>query len=195
VREVIVNLFHLADQVVQFLASKGHFGLRVEYSRESELLDTGGGLKRAAWFFDDGRPFLLHNADVLSEIDLGAMVRAHERSGALATLAVQARPGSRRLLFDGDGRLCGRQTPAGTEWARGPAEGAEGLGFAGIHVVSPAIFPRMTETGSFPIMQTYLRLAGEGEAIVAFRADGSAWRDIGSPERLAEARRRLDRPA
>lgn len=191
---IVVNLFHLADQIVQFLASRDHIGLRVEFSREVELLDTGGGLKRAAWFFDDGRPFLLHNVDVLSEIDLGAMVRAHERSRALATLAVQARPGSRRLLFDGDGGLCGRQTPAGTEWARGPVEGTESLGFAGIHVVSPAIFPRMTETGSFPILRTYLRLAGEGEAIAAFRTDGSAWQDIGSPEKLAEARRRLDRP-
>ncbi len=194
VTEIVVNLFHLGERIVEFLASKGDFGLRLAFAREAELLGTGGGLKNAAWFFGDGRPFFLHNVDVLSDIDLEGMLRFHEQAGALATLAVQRRPSARQLVFDPDGSLCGRQSPEGTEWARGPQSGAERLAFTGIHVIDPAIFARMTETGAFPILRTYLRLAAEGERIVAYRADGRYWQDIGSPETLAAARRRAAGP-
>jgi NDP-sugar pyrophosphorylase family protein len=195
VTEIVVNLFHFGDRIVEFLASRGDFGLRIAYAREAELLDTGGGLKNAGWFFDDGRPFLLHNVDVLSEIDLQDLLRVHHRAGALATVAVQNRPSSRRLVFDRDGRLCGRDSPQGIEWARGPVGGTERFAFTGIHVIDPAIFSRMTETGAFPITRTYLRLAGEGERIVAYHADGSYWQDIGSPEKLERARRYAARSA
>jgi len=194
VTEVVVNLFHLGDRIVEFLASQGDFGLRIEFTREAELLDTGGGLKNAAWFFDDGRPFFLHNVDVLSDIDLRGLLRFHQQAGALATLAVQRRPSARQLVFDRDGRLCGRESPEGVEWAKGPRNDVERLAFTGIHVIDPAIFPRMTETGVFPITQTYLRLAGEGEKIAAYRADGRYWQDIGSPEKLEAARRRAAGP-
>jgi NDP-sugar pyrophosphorylase family protein len=191
VTEFVVNLFHLGDRIIEFLASKGSFGLRIEFTRETELLDTGGGLKNAAWFFDDGRPFFLHNVDVLSDIDLEGLLRFHHTAGALATLAVQTRRGLRQLLFDRGGRLCGRESAGGVEWAREPLKEFERLAFAGIHVIDPAIFPRMTETGVFPITRPYLRLAGEGERIVAYRADGSYWQDIGSPEKLEAARKRM----
>lgn len=190
VTELVVNLHHRGEQIAEFLRAKGNFGLRIALSREAELLDTGGGLKRAAWFFDDGRPFLLHNVDVLSGIDLGGLLAQHRRTGALATLAVQTRASRRQLLFDRQGGLAGRETPAGVEWAAGPVAGAERLAFTGIHAVDPAILPRLTETGAFPILQSYLRLAGEGSRIAAARVDGADWQDIGSPEALAAARRR-----
>lgn len=193
VTELVVNLFHLGDRIVEFLASRGDFGLRIRYTREAELLDTGGGLKNAAWFFDDGRPFFLHNVDVLSDIDLAALWRFHLDARALATLAVQSRPSSRQLLFDTGGQLAGRETPEGVEWARGPVVPVERLGFTGIHVIDPAIFPQMSETGAFPITRPYLRLAGHGEKIVAFRADDNSWQDIGSPEKLEHARTDLSR--
>jgi len=132
----------LGDRIVEFLASKGNFDLRIAFARERELLDTGGGLKNAAWFFDDGRPFFLHNVDVLSEIDLTALLRFHTETGSLATLAVQPRPSSRQLLFGADGRLVGRETLQGVEWAHGPVAPVERLGFTGIHVIEPTIFPR-----------------------------------------------------
>jgi NDP-sugar pyrophosphorylase family protein len=190
VTELVVNLFHLGDHIVEFLASKSAFGLRIEFTREAELLDTGGGLRNAAWFFDDDRPFFLHNVDVLSDIDLAALLRFHQEAGALATVAVQSRPSSRQLLFDPAGRLCGRESPAGVEWAKGPVGDVQRLAFTGIHVIDPGIFPKMSETGVFPITRTYLRLAGEGKKIVAYRADGRYWQDIGSPEKLEEARKR-----
>ena len=132
--------------------------------------------------------------DVLSDIDLEGLLRFHEKAGALATLAVQRRPSARQLLFDRDGLLRGRESPEGVEWAQGPRSDAERLAFTGIHVIDPAIFPKMTETGVFPITRTYLRLAGEGERIVAYRADGRYWQDIGSPEKLEEARKRAAGP-
>ncbi len=193
VTDIVVNLFHLGDRIAEFLAAKVHFGLRIAFTRETELLDTGGGLKNAAWFFDDSQPFFLHNVDVLSDIDLEELLWFHLKAGSLATLAVQSRPGSRQLLFDCEGQLCGRDSPEGLEWAKGPVSGVERLAFTGIHVIDPAIFPKITETGAFPITRTYLRLAGEGEGIVACRVDGRYWQDVGSPEKLQSAREDLRR--
>jgi NDP-sugar pyrophosphorylase family protein len=188
VREVIVNVHHFAEMVEEYLAANSNFGMRIELSREQELLDTGGGLKKAAWFFDDGEPFLLHNVDVLSTIDLGRMTQAHTEQGALATLAVEQRESSRALLFDADGRLCGRRAGRGAapQWARETSVAQE-LAFAGIHVISPKIFERMSEEGAFSIIDAYLRLAAEGEKIAAYRVDGCAWRDLGRPESLKAA--------
>jgi NDP-sugar pyrophosphorylase family protein len=198
--------------VVEYLRANDNFGMRVEISREEELLDTGGGLKKAAGFFlrDAGEePFVLHNVDVLSSIDLAEMARFHGANKALATLAVMNRESSRQLLFDGEGRLCGRRSAgeaAETVGGQGvgygptdgppvadagvtdgpPAAGAE-LAFCGVHVISPRIFARMDEGAAFPIIPTYLRLAGEGEKIAAFRADAYYWRDLGTVASLRMA--------
>ncbi len=114
ISEVIINVHHFADMVIDYLKSNNNFGIRIEISREDVLLDTGGGLKKAAWFFleDSGRlgePFLLHNVDVISNIDLRRMLQFHNENHALATLAVQARETSRYLLFNNDLQLCGRR--------------------------------------------------------------------------------------
>jgi MurNAc alpha-1-phosphate uridylyltransferase len=186
VTEVIINLHHLGEQIPSFMKGHGDFGLRrVAYSYEPILLDTGGGLKQAAWFFDDGQPFLVHNVDVLSTIDLGGLVRAHRETQALATLAVMARPTKRPLYFDSAGRLVGRRTTDGRDEFVRTSEGqTDPLGFCGIHAASPALFERMTETGAFGIAEAYLRLAREGDAILACRVDGAKWRDCGRPEDL-----------
>lgn len=190
VTDVVVNVHHFADKIVEYLAAHKNFGLNVAISREDGLLlDTGGGLKQAVWFFErDDQPFLLHNVDVLSNVDLGALLAFHRERDALATLAVQVRPSSRQLLFDDMGLLCGRrfEKEQRTELAR-PAEPLHPLAFCGIHVVSPRLLPKMTETGVFSIIETYLRLAGEGEKIVAYRADGAYWRDLGTVESLQRA--------
>ncbi len=190
---VALNLHHLPEAIQAFLEAHGNFGLEVVFSLEPELLDTGGGLKKAAWFFDDDEPFFLHNVDVYSEIDLTSMYRAHLASGAMATLAVRKRASGRLLLFSAEGRLCGRESISeGTlEWAAGPVSPVDRLAFDGIHVVSPAVLARMSESGSFPIFRTYLRLSGEGESICAFRTDDSYWKDIGRPFSLDELRKDL----
>jgi len=190
VNEVIVNTHHFADMVCDYLDSRRNFGMRVEISREDVLLDTGGGLKKAAWFFLEsgrGEPFLLHNVDVISNLDLARITRFHAEQGALATLAVQSRTTSRPLLFDVDGRFRGR---AG-QGASPDESGTQPLAFSGIHVISPCIFAKLTERGVFSIIDSYIRLAAQGEKIAGFRADEYYWRDLGRPENVEQATRDL----
>jgi NDP-sugar pyrophosphorylase family protein len=197
VREVIINVHHFAEMVVEYLNRHDNFGMRIEISREDELLDTGGGLKKAAHFFLEepnleapkkDEPFILHNVDVISSIDLQRMIKFHVEHQALATLAVQDRQTSRYLLFDEQYQLCGRRAGQdGTpEMVRAP-EQMQALAFAGIHVISPRIFGLMAERGAFSIITSYLRLASEGEKIFGFRADEYYWRDLGRPENVARA--------
>jgi len=197
VSEVIVNVHHFADLVIAYLKAHDNFGMRIEVSREDVLLDTGGGLKNASWFFleDAGsdQPFLLHNVDVISTIDFMKMLRAHNAHQALATLAVQQRESSRQLLFDAHQQLCGRRAGRGKEpeIAR-PAPRLDPLAFSGIHVISPRLLSLMKEQGIFSIIDCYLRLAASGEKIAAFRADEYYWRDLGKPADLQQAAHDLE---
>jgi NDP-sugar pyrophosphorylase family protein len=193
VREVIINVHHFADMILDYLKSKANFGMRIEVSREELLLDTGGGLKKAAHFFlensdSSDQPLILHNVDVISAIDLAKMLRFHSANHALATLAVQDRKTSRYLLFDEKLQLCGRRAGRDQqdEVVR-PSPSAQALAFCGIHVISPRLINTMSEDGAFSIIATYLRLAAEGERILAFRADEYEWRDLGRPENLLQA--------
>ena len=193
IREVIINVHHFADMIVEYLKSNDGFGMRIEVSREEILLDTGGGLKKAAWFFlEDSEhaeePFVLHNVDVISTIDLRRMLQFHGENQALATLAVQDRETTRYLLFDEELRLCGRRTGRDqkSEIVR-PSWQVQALAFSGIHVISPRLLPMMSEEGVFSIIDSYLRIAGQGEKIAAFRADEYYWRDLGRPENVTQA--------
>lgn len=192
ISDVIINTHHFADKVADYLSAHANFGMNIELSREEVLLDTGGGLKHAAHFFQNSEePFLLHNVDVLSDIDFASMLRHHRNSGALATLAVQDRPTSRYLLFDESGRLCGRRSGPDSpdtpiEQVR-PARTLHARAFSGIHIISPRIFPLMHEDGVFSIIPVYLRLAAAGESIHSYPADQNYWRDLGKPAQIAAA--------
>jgi NDP-sugar pyrophosphorylase family protein len=200
VSEVIINVHHFAHMIVEYLKTNDSFGMYIEISREDVLLDTGGGLKKAAHFFvgDSGRPdssgqepFIVHNVDVLSAIDLRRMVQFHNEHQALATLAVQDRKTSRYLMFDDQFQLCGRRSGDDQpELVRG-CEQAQSLAFSGIHVISPRLLALMAEDGAFSIIASYLRLAAQGEKILAFRADEYYWRDLGRPEGVAHAAKDL----
>jgi NDP-sugar pyrophosphorylase family protein len=228
VTDAIINVHHFADMVVAYLKSKNNFNMRLEISREDDqLLDTGGGLKKAAWFFLEGasrastasqasnaaeEPFILHNVDVISTIDLNAVLRSHKENAALATLAVQSRKSSRQLLFNNQLQLvsrasstvtpdCAPQNVPNAEPAQADSPLATNhsplpqsqessllpLAFSGIHVISPRLLPLITETGAFSIIDTYLRLSSQGKKIQAFRADQYYWRDLGRPEDLVQA--------
>jgi NDP-sugar pyrophosphorylase family protein len=193
IREAIINVHHFADAILSYLKANGNFGMRIEVSREEELLDTGGGLKKAGWFFlEDAsqreEPFLLHNVDVVSTIDFGRVVKFHNEKAALATLAVQDRESSRHLLFDEELRLSGRRSGqvGETELLR-PSSELQALAFTGIHVLCPRLLGMMSEEGAFSIINTYLRLAGAGEDILGFRADEYYWRDLGRAEQVQQA--------
>ena len=193
IREVVVNAHHFADKLADYLAAHNNFGLQIDISREGDLLDTGGGLKKAAHFFleknsDPDEPILIHNVDVISTIDLARMEEAHRGGHALATLAVQKRSTSRYLLFDEHRHLCGRRLgrDATAEMVR-PSRRVESLAFCGIHIISPRLLTKLTEDGAFSIINSYLRLAGKGETVRAFRIDEYYWRDVGRLEDLQKA--------
>jgi NDP-sugar pyrophosphorylase family protein len=193
VREVIVNTHHHAAMVAEFLRANHNFDMRIELSREESLLETGGGLKQAAWFFTERspssqEPFILHNVDVISTIHLDRMMQVHIEQAALATLAVQHRESSRSLLFGENGFLSGRRnsdvsqsTPSQSDSQQQP------LAFSGIHILSPQIFSKLIEEGAFSIIDAYVRLAQQGERIMAYRDDQCYWRDLGRPESIAQA--------
>jgi NDP-sugar pyrophosphorylase family protein len=194
--EVIVNAHHYAEMIADYLEMNDNFGMRIAVSREETLLDTGGGLKKAAWFFNGGEgageSFFVHNVDVLSNIDLEGMMHFHAERNALATVATQDRETSRYLLFNAQDQLCGhRAGKDGTpEFVRAALE-FRALAFCGIHILSPQIFSKMQEDGVFSIIGSYLHLAAQGEKIIAFSADGAYWRDLGRPQNLVDAARDL----
>jgi NDP-sugar pyrophosphorylase family protein len=192
VSEVIINVHHFADMVAEYLRANDNFGMEIEISREEVLLDTGGGLKKAAHFFLQGsnradEPFILHNVDVLSTIDLGRMVQFHNEHRSLATLAVQHRDTSRYLLFDGRLQLRGRRTKNEQPDIVRTADSLQALAFSGIHVVSPRMLAMLAEDGAFSIIAAYLRLASLGEKISGFPADEYYWLDLGKPENVEQA--------
>jgi NDP-sugar pyrophosphorylase family protein len=192
IREVIINVHHYADKIIEYLKRNNDFGMHIVVSREEVLLDTGGGLKKAAYFFlkdstSVEQAFILHNVDVISTIDFQHMVQFHTENRALATLAVQDRETSRYLLFDEQLQLCGRRSGREEAELVRSSQQVRALAFSGVHVISPRLFHMMTDEGAFSIITSYLHLAAQGEKILAFRADDYYWRDLGKPDNLVQA--------
>jgi len=193
IRDVIVNVHHFAGMVLEYLKKNDNFGMDIEISHEDDLLDTGGGLKKAAYFFRGNlqagqEPFILHNVDVISTVDLRRMVQFHTDHRALATLAVQDRDTSRYLVFDEQLQLRGRRS--GRDQKSEVVQSSprvQVLAFSGIHIISHRLLTMMTEEGAFSIVDSYLRLASQGEKILAFRADEYYWCDLGRPDSVRQA--------
>ena len=188
INEIIVNVHHMAGEIKKFLKSKDHFGIRIEVSDESDqLLDTGGGIANASWFFKADENFLVHNVDILTNINLGSLVQKHKDTGALATLAVRLRKSSRYLLFDSKNRLTGWKNEKTGELIRcGTATIEKTLAFSGIHVINARIFNLMQNAGKFSIIKTYLSLA-PANLIYGLEDSGSYWFDVETLKKLAEA--------
>ena len=187
IRDVVVNVHHFADQVKEALTSDKGWGSNISISDETnELLETGGGLKKAAWFFDE-HSFVVINVDILTDLDLDKMVNAHFQKKPLVTLAVTGRANSRSFLFDEDDQLCGwRNTKSGEEKIVRQKPSLIPRAFSGIHIIDPRIFSLIRQEGKFSIIDTYLDLA-RTESIKAFDHSGSKLVDVGRPESVAEA--------
>lgn len=187
VDQIIINVHHLADMIVDYVQRHKSFGIRIEFSREPTILGTGGGLQKASWFFAGDEPFVVHNVDILSWEDLRAMVSFHRRRRALATLAVQDRRTSRPLAFDGRGELCGR---GGHSLAKEPNGPVRWFGYNGVQVASPELLSLLTEQPPFSLIDAEVRLCAS-HSIVAYDIGGTPWWDIGRKESLHEAEEAL----
>lgn len=189
VTEVIVNVFHFAEQIINFLEINRGFGSNISISDETgDILETGGGLKKAAWFFDKSdEPFVVMNVDVLTDMNLGAMILQHKKNKPLATLAVTTRFTSRYFLFDDLDRLCGwENVQSGAQRISVEARKYRQKAFSGIHVIGPAIFSLMRMTGKFSMVDVYLELA-KSQVIEAFDHNNSKFIDVGKQESILKA--------
>ena len=186
--ELVVNVHHFGNQIIEYLARNNNFGISITISDErDDLLDTGGGILKAAPWLEGDEPFLVYNVDVLSNIDLQLFRKYHKERGGLATLAVRDRKTSRYLAFDESMQLTGwRNIKTGEEICSRNMQKCSLLAFSGIQLIEPAIFKLITEMGSFPLIPLYLRLA-EKHRIMGYLDNSSLWMDLGKPDQILEA--------
>lgn len=193
IKEVIINIHHFADQIVDFIEEQKQFGIEIVFSDErNELLDTGGGIKKAEWYLSDGKPFLVHNVDVISSVDLNDFAAYHQKSGSIATLAVRNRDTSRYFLFNENDILCGWKNISTSEQIiTNPSSMIHPLAFSGIHIINPDIFDLIDRTGRFSIVDEYLRLSADYK-ICAYKHNNTLWMDLGKVENLKQAENIID---
>ncbi len=186
--DLVINIHHFGDQIIEFLKKNNNFGLDISISDErDQLLNTGGGILKAAPWLTGDEPFLVYNVDVLSNIDLQLFRKYHDERGGLVTLVVRDRKTARYLAFDQAMQLSGwRNIKTGDEISSRDMQSCSLFAFSGIQLIEPAIFKLITETGSFPLIPLYLRLAAD-QRIIGFRDESSLWMDLGKPDQIIEA--------
>lgn len=187
-RDLVINVHHFPDQIIDFLKQKNSFDLNISISDESDaLLETGGGLKKASQYLEGSDPFLVMNVDILTNLDLLKMVNYHKSHNALATLAVTRRDTSRYFLFDASDKLCGwKNIKTGEERIMDAAKNLTKKAFSGIHILEPTIFQKMHQEGKFSIVDVYLKLCNE-ELIMGYDHSDDIFIDVGKPEAVDKA--------
>lgn len=193
-QRIVVNVHHFAQQIIDYLEENEHFGLDIRISDETEqLLETGGGIKKARNLFDPHSPVLIHNVDILSNVDLKAFYDHACTSGAEATLLVSERQTKRYLLFDDKYRLVGwtnketGEVKSPHNWVKDELQSLQMLAFSGIHVFSPALFPMMDQwPDRFPIIDFYLKACAT-HPLSGYVADNLRMIDVGKLDSLQQA--------
>jgi len=177
-KDIIVNIHHFPEMITDFLENNSNFGVNIVISDESNsLLETGGALKKASWFFDSG-PFLVHNVDVITDLDLNEFYQYHLSEKNLATLAVTTRKTTRPLLINNSRKLCGwKNNITGEEIIVRQQPDLLEVGFSGIYILNPEIFNLMHETGKFSVLPVFLRLAKD-HPVGTYQYLGQ-WKDMG----------------
>ena len=194
ITEVIVNVHHFADQIIEAIEKNKGWGSTITISDERDaVLETGGGLKKAAWYFEGRQSFVVMNVDMLTDLDLGELILQHQQEKPLATLAVTQRNSSRYFLFDWRGHLCGwRNVQTGEEKPhdlKTSVEDYEELkmkAFSGIHIIDPIIFSLIKQEGKFSMVDVYLDLMQKNK-INSFDHTGGILVDVGKPESIIKA--------
>lgn len=190
IREVIINIHHHADKIVEFVHQNSRFGIDIEFSDErAMLMDTGGGILKAEWYFKDHGPFLVHNIDIFSDINLEELYLAHSKRRPLATLAVTSRETSRNLLVDSDNYLCGwKNNSTGETIVVKEKPPLHGVAFSGIHIIEPELSQLLTSKEPFSITDGYLKLAANHQIFAYDHSDG-VWIDMAHKDNFPELRR------
>jgi NDP-sugar pyrophosphorylase family protein len=190
ITDITFNVFHFADQIISYLNENHSFDINIHISDErDQLMDTGGGLKKAGIFLNGKEPILIYNVDVISNLDLNVLLKYHQEQKALATLVVRSRQTSRYLMFDQNLQLAGWKNVSNGETRISRPESfadAQPFAFSGIQIIQPQLLEMIIEEGKFPIMDLYLRLANN-QSIKAFIDDSNLWMDLGKPEELLAA--------
>lgn len=190
IREIIINVHHFAGQIRDEIRNHNGWGAEITISDESEeVLETGGGLKKAEWFFNGSDvPFILLNVDILTDLNLDHFAAFHRKADALATLAVGNRQTSRYFLFDEEKQLCGwKNTLSGDEKICRNHRGAlSSIAFSGVHIINPELLSLITQKGKFSMVDVYLSLCGS-HSIKAYDPGPFKFIDVGRPESILKA--------
>ncbi len=194
VRELVINLHYLGDQIRKYVSDHNSFGLRVIFSEEPEILGTGGGVAKCADILSGEDPVIVHNGDIYSEIDLEAMVRSHRSINANASLLVMARESNRRLLFDSQNSLCGWENlkSGSRQLIREEMQASISLAFSGIQIIDQKIISELRAfTGEFSIIDGYFAAVRRGLSVKGLDVGTAYWADMGSPEKLSDLNKYL----
>jgi MurNAc alpha-1-phosphate uridylyltransferase len=189
IKDVVVNVHHFAEQVIDALQSNNGWGSKVTISSEvDEVLETGGGLLKASTMLSGEQPIVLMNVDILTDLNLDALIGYHQEKKPLATLVTSDRKTSRYFLFDEGNNLCGwKNIHSGEVKSAQLLKGDEiQKAFSGIHVIEPRIFSLIKQTGKFSIVDVYLDLMSR-ETIKSFDNSGNSFIDVGKPESIEKA--------
>ena len=185
--EIVINVHHFADQIIEFLEENNYFGIEIIISDETDqVLETGGGLVKAKDNFTED--FLVMNVDILTDLNLAEFIKAHQENKAIVSLAVSDRDSSRKLFFNEQNELKGWRNLKTEEEIKAvdSLDNCKDLAFSGIHVISPTLFDKITEKGKFSIMKVYMDLM-QTESIIGFDHSGGILIDVGRPESVIEA--------
>jgi len=193
IREVIINLHHFGEQIERRLGDGRDFGLTINYSRESELLDTGGGLLKAKPFLQD-ESFIVINTDALIDLELANAIAFHKRQNAAVTLVLRPDADADRygsIDVDLKARICRFLTTRAPAPPSGPVQK---LMFSGVQILEPTVFDHMAGLPQkfSTTRETYPKMLAAGEALYGFYFEGF-WQDLGTAERIKEAETKLAR--
>lgn len=190
IRQVVVNVHHFANQIIKAIEENNGWGSTIQISDETnEVLETGGGLMKASSFLQNEENFVLMNVDILTDLNLEAMMRFHQTHSPLSTLATSHRETSRYLLFNQNNNLCGWRNIKTMEEKHGKKSitgGEVQVAFNGVHIINQKIFSVVRKTGKFSMIDLYLTLMDEHD-IKAYNITGSAFTDVGKPESVSVA--------
>ncbi|HEY8401733.1 MAG TPA: nucleotidyltransferase family protein, partial [Cytophagaceae bacterium] len=190
INEFVLNVHHFPDKIISFLKDNNNFNCTIKISDETDaLLETGGGLKKAAPYLIGKDPFVVMNVDILTNLDLGKMIEFHKTHKALATLAVTTRNTSRYFLFNEQNELCGwKNVTTGEEKIRRPNTTLQPKAFSGIHIIDPSIFNLIKQEGKFSMVDVYLDLCSNN-TIIGYDHSSDSFIDVGKPESIEQAER------